>query len=330
MKDNFYKFFLLLSIVLFYYIFNKYNIFIYVVVLVLYLLFSNILSMIKLNNSRELFYSSLLSILWLNLVFIFLNLFIGVILSKIFYLSHSVMILFVLSFGYLIGPVVSIIFEYLSLNGYKIGNVKYFNYYRVLNLIMFIILSYINLDVLSLGVEISIIVSMIILIFFNYLFIFSMFRYIYRNFDNVIIYKDFNINSRIIVKFFYDNYNLFLIYISIVLLFYLLINRYYYSYIIASKMITKYCLVLAIILFIIEQFRFIKYNIKVILLGLMVKLISSLLFVDIFNRYMDNCIIGDAISIIISYLVVILLNKKFYLRKKSNLVLVMFGKKIGS
>lgn len=323
MKNNFYKLFLGLSIVLFYFLFRQYNIFIYLIVLVLYLLFSNILSIITLNNNKEMFSFSLVLILFLNLVFLFLNLGIGRILSKIFYLSNSIIILFILAFSYLIKPIIGIICEYLRLNSNSKLE-KILGYFLYLDMILFIFLSYINLNLFDFDANLSVIITMVLLIVINYMVILFVLRYIYKKFkpsrrinfkvDNDLIFKN-------ISRFLVDNYDLILIYISVVYLLYLLTNRYYYNYAVVSELITNYCLGMFIgvyvLLLFIRKVKLISNNKGIIMLvGISVKLFSSLFLIDIFSSFMGNWIVGDVISNILSCLVVIVLNMIFKYRDR--------------
>lgn len=260
MKNNILKLIYLLTLIFLYYLITPYNYFIFLVLGLLYIIFSNILNLITLNNDKTLFIPTIKSLTLLNTFFVLINLIIGIILNKIFYLHNTIEILLILSLSYPLKSLLNIISEYLKLNHYKKLSNLIPLFFPYLNIFIFLISYYFSIIVLTINLNIAIIITLLSLIVTNYLLIILLLIFIKKKVPNSNLFSKYsyhkilNTLKKQYPKYLIYNYNYFLIYISTVYLFYLLINRYYFSYITTSNLLTKYYLYFFLLNYFINNF----------------------------------------------------------------------------
>ncbi len=300
MNNKFIKLLNFLKIIPFYYITKSNSIYLYVLSISLYniysVLFSNIsiLPYIKdkyyIYVKNKIFSDTLKKIFLINILFIIISIILSDITSIIFKIDHTFMIFIVMSMTISLDRIVSIFREYiLSFKYKKLANNLY-NLYFYLDIFLFILISIFCFNVFKLPNHISIcLIYLPKLISFAVVTILTYFKTKdLRVNDNKM--DDKNINYKKINKdiFRIDNKTIALMvrnvyfYISILLMYLILNNRYDYdTNYISDNIVFSYYYSLNIILFIIDIIRNKCNNIKDTLTTYIYKVFKSMVTVSV-------------------------------------------------
>ncbi len=279
MSNKYLNILYLLTTIIIYYLLKYHNSFLILVSLILYLIFSNLLTtLISNHNSIS---KNLLPIFYLNFLCTIISLMIGLILEKIFYLSNSIIICLLISFLYPLKTLYSLIL-------FPKPNSKY-NYSKlfltILNSLTLIIGTYLSLNILNLNIYNTILIIIISLCILNYLCIFFLSSFPKKKIPltHLKSHSHFYFSNHNLTFYILTNYNYFLTYISLVYLFYLYITRYYYSYHATSNILTLFYLYLNIITILILKIilsppKPSKYNYFLLVALLLISLSKPLIF----------------------------------------------------
>lgn len=273
-----------LFIIPLYYFTKGHNIFLYTISLYLYLIISsmflhiNIYDNLKKYYDKKQIYSLNVIYKYTNISIIIINIFISLILwgisillNSLFNIKGFVVVNICMSLTLFIIPILKNVSSFVSVYGFKKLGDNVINFYKILSLILLIISSFICFKIVNIPDYISIIIMYSTLIMsFSLVYIFCYLLVLsnkikkkqFKTRDERIDYKkeiidilSRNNNASIIniIKYSY-------FYISIVILYFLLKNRYGYSYLNTSNVINNNylyaSLLIVILLFIINYFEY--------------------------------------------------------------------------
>lgn len=250
----------ILFIVPFYYIVGNKNIFLYVLSYSLYLILTNVFAHIDIRNSIKKYHNleykysenkiikkTILKILLWCLIIASLVCISGFWLEKIFEIEGLLIVYASMSLTIFIVPLLKVMKDYLEVHNYKKLSGRITNIYYLLNIICLLIISYLVFRIFTLKDYVS--VSLLYtshVISFIFIFILIYFFIIRKKEKFKIKREEIKINYKKEVKEIFKNnietsiinivkYSYY--YISIIIIYLVLINRYGYSYDIATNMI---------------------------------------------------------------------------------------------
>ncbi len=230
------------EIIFLYYITKNYNLFPFTISLSLYYIFKSCFANLKLSNIKEEYLcnkSNMKLVILLLLVISFCFLILSILLSDVMntILDTNDMFLVFLFMGLSISsePLINIYSEYLMIMKHKSANTLYNSYY-ILELVLYIIISFFSFKILKLPNNIAIsllylpkIISIILISILWY--------FILKNKKELVIPKEKSYNYQVVKKIFKKNIhksfikiiNYSYLYISIVLVYLVLTTRYNYN-----------------------------------------------------------------------------------------------------
>lgn len=276
MNDRLIKILNFLKIIPFYYIIGMDSIYLYVVSLSLYnifsLLFSNISIFTYIKDKyyicikKKIFSDTIKRIVIINLILVIISILLADITSLIFKINNIFMVFLVMSITLSIDTIVNLFREYILSFKYKNIANKLYYFYHYLDIVLFIVIAilsfrvlklpnYVSVSMLYLSKMISFVIVTIVAYFKTKKIIVNDNKMDDKNINYKRINKEiFRIDNNVIALIVRNTY----FYISVMLLYLILKTRYNFSALyIEENIVFVYHYSLNIILFIIE---FIKYN----------------------------------------------------------------------
>lgn len=249
MKDNkIRKYIKLIIVILLYYITKNDGMYIYVLSLFLYGIYSNIISHISIYNTiKDKYYAEYKNkifkmivniLLIINLFFLLINIFISDVTSNILKIDNIFLVFLIMSFTICLDTFETIILDYIkSFKYHSLAN-KLDNLYKYTDIFLYIIIAILSFKVFNLPIYISIsllylskIISFILFLFISIIKIKKITIKIDKNSNTKIDYKK---ESKHILKTNLSSSIIFTIettyyYLSFVLMYIILLNRYNYD-----------------------------------------------------------------------------------------------------